>query len=73
MEMMMRTEQHQRADECDWCGSDLGKRIFQFEGKRYCCWTCMDRGAPYEMSKPLFETGPFPAALHRLRAHVRQI
>ena len=29
---------------CDWCGTDLGHRIFHFEAKRYCCRTCLDAG-----------------------------
>jgi hypothetical protein len=47
--------------------------MYHFEGKRYCCRECMDAGAAHEMSRPLFEAKPFPAALSRLRAHVPQL
>lgn len=58
--------------KCDWCDGDIGLRIFHFEGKRYCCRACMDAGVAREVSRPLFEAKPFPAALSRLRAHVPQ-
>lgn len=69
----MSTDRAYEPEKCDWCDCDLGSRIFHFEGKRYCSWACMGRGAPHEMSKPLFETKPFPPALHRLRAQVSQL
>ncbi|HEX6610213.1 MAG TPA: hypothetical protein VF051_05510 [Hyphomicrobiaceae bacterium] len=59
--------------KCDWCDGDIGLRIFHFEGKRYCCRACMDAGVAREVSRPLFEAKPFPAALSRLRAHVPQL
>jgi hypothetical protein len=48
-------------------------RIFHFEGKRYCSWSCMEAGAPHELGRPLFEAKPFPPALNRLRAHIPQL
>lgn len=64
--------QDDRMNKCDWCGVELGTRIFHFEGKRYCSWRCMESGAPCEISRPLFETKPLPAALHRLRVQLPQ-
>jgi hypothetical protein len=32
----------------------------------------MESGAPCEISRPLFETKPLPAALHRLRVQLPQ-
>ena len=58
--------------KCDWCKVELGLRIFHFEGKRYCCRGCMNTGASREVSRPLFEARPFPAALSRLRAFIPQ-
>jgi hypothetical protein len=55
---------------CDCCGADFGTRIFHFEAKRYCCRTCLDTGVASEVSRPLFETKPFPHELRRLRAHI---
>ena len=60
------------AGKCDWCDADLRLRIFHFEGKRYCCRGCMETGVSHEVSRPLFETKPFPPALNRLRAQVPQ-
>jgi hypothetical protein len=73
MEMIMFTQLAPAvAGSCDWCESDLGTRIFHYEAKRYCCRSCLDAGAAAEVSRPLFETTPFPPALRRLRAHVPQ-
>jgi len=55
---------------CDWCGIQLGNRTFHFEAKRYCCRACLDAGVASEISRPLFETKPFPPELRRLRAHI---
>ncbi|MND09454.1 hypothetical protein D3C83_327860 [compost metagenome] len=42
----------------------------RFEAKRYCCRACLDAGVASEISRPLFETKPFPPELRRLRAHI---
>ena len=58
---------------CDWCEADLGSRIFHYEAKRYCCRSCLDAGVTFEISRPLFETKPFPPELRRLRAQIPQL
>lgn len=58
---------------CDWCEAQLASRIFHYEDKRYCCRACLDSGVAMEISRPLFETKPFPHELRRLRAQIPQL
>jgi hypothetical protein len=56
---------------CDWCHARISLRIFHYDGKRYCCRSCFEFGAPTQIARPIFEAKPFPSEMAFFRVRAR--